>query len=151
LLSVNQTGVSDVQPPQIVALQLLPSTVATGLRSATVTVQVSFIDDIAGFSSGYLYVNGPVGSSFFVSLSATRGTLSGAAVGTLSLPRYSPTGRYFISVIQISDVSGKSITLSDPSMIQALGNVSFTQTDVGDSSPPAISNFAFTQLVIDTR
>jgi hypothetical protein len=117
--TVVNSGTVDSTPAVISSVALTPSPVSTDGAAAEVTITVTISDDLSGFSSAFIHLLGPDNGAnsdifgYFTGDQRVSGdALSGTYVATMSLPAYSETGTWTISV-ETADVVGNRITSSD--------------------------------------
>jgi hypothetical protein len=117
--TVVNTGTVDSTPVVISSVALTPGTVSTDGAAAEVTITVSLSDNLTGFSAAYIHLLGPDNGANsdifggFTSAERVSGdALSGTYVIPMTLPAYSESGTWTISVEAV-DVAGNRVTSSD--------------------------------------
>jgi hypothetical protein len=153
--SVSQTGPGDTTPPQLVALGIAPASVDTSLQSATITVSVHAVDDLSGLADGVamaasqVVLRGPSGAhharaTLSVDHRTSGNPLDATFVVPVTLPRWSEQGIWTVESATLIDQVGNRQVLTAP-------GVTFTQTGIGDTSPPVIRSFSLSTTNVDVR
>ena len=153
--SVAQTGPGDTTAPQLVALGVAPSSVDTSLQPATITVSVHVVDDLSGVADGVamaasqVVLRGPSGAhharaTLSVDHRTSGNPLDATFVVAVILPRWSEQGTWTVESATLIDQVGNRQTLTAP-------GVTFTQTGIGDTSPPVIRSFSLSTTNVDVR
>ena len=153
--SVAQTGAGDTTAPQLVALGVAPSSVDTSLQPATITVTVHVVDDLSGVSDGVamaasqVVLRGPSGAhharaTLSVDHRTSGNPLDATFVVAVTLPRWSEQGTWTVESVTLVDQVGNRQTLTAP-------GVTFTQTGIGDTSPPRFRSFSLSTTNVDVR
>jgi len=152
---VDQTGAGDTTAPQLVALGVAPSSVDTSLQPATITVTAHVVDDLSGVSDGVtmaasqVVLRGPTGAHHArATLSVDHRTSGDALDATfvipITLPRWSEQGVWTVESVTLVDQVGNQRSLTAP-------GVTFTQTGIGDTSPPQFRSFSLSTTNVDVR
>ena len=153
--SVTQTGPGDTTAPQLVALGIAPSSVDTSLQPATITVTVHAVDDLSGVADGVtmaasqIVLRGPSGAhharaTLSVDHRTSGNALDATYVVAVTLPRWSEQGTWTVESATLIDQVGNQQTLTAP-------GVTFTQTGIGDTSPPVFRSFSLSTANVDVR
>ena len=148
--AVQQTCAGDTSPPQIAGVTLTPETIDTSTGSRAVVIDVHATDDLSGVGSlQATLTSGGQSQSASASLQSGGTVLDGTWQATVTLPRWSQQGTWWLS-LAATDQIGNSVSLS-PSQIVALGLPdSIAQTGEGDSTPPTVSSGSIAPSSFDT-
>jgi hypothetical protein len=119
-------GTGDTTPPQIRALDFSPRRIVTDESSQSIAVRVRLTDDLSGMSnsvpgysswgSAYAMVQSPSkGQSASVTFNtwnrAAGNNLDGVYSSTMTLPRFSETGVWTLTVLYLVDAAGNYTNL----------------------------------------
>jgi hypothetical protein len=137
----------------------------TSTAPVTINVTARILDDQSGIVSaapgagggnGFLTFRTPGSSqNIWVSFSASQRVSGTAQDGTyrttVTIPRYSAQGTWSISGATLTDSAGNSRYAYTADELSAAGlTASFSQTGVGDTTPPRFAGLTFTPASIDT-
>eukprot|EP00054_Salpingoeca_dolichothecata_P015693 m.90913 g.90913 ORF g.90913 m.90913 type:complete len:5352 (+) comp21611_c0_seq1:3-16058(+) len=156
-----QTGVPDLQGPEILSLFISPNSVRVTSSAIPVQFTVSFVDLVSGVSSCYItFLPVPGGTkslSSTVSLSPSSLIAGTSKNGTLSgnvfVPAFSPKGTFTFNYLRCTDVANRQTYLYSKDVTAkglSLADLDITQTFQGDTKPPNITSFSVSPNSIDT-
>jgi len=144
--TVANTGIVDATPSVITAVTVTPDPVNTDGTEAEVTLTISTTDNLSGFSAGYIHLLGPNNGAnsdvfgYFGPLQRTSGdALSGTYVTTITLPEYSESGTWTVSV-EVADVAGNRVFSTDTEF----------EVEGGTPPPPAPPEPGFLSQALDS-
>ncbi len=155
---------TDTTPPTLTEFALDSTTVDVSGGPADLTVTMRLTDDLAGVGqdpSGfqnqwYLYAYSDDGQQdvylTFGQFALVDGdTLDGQWQATVTIPQYSKSGPWRISTIQVSDLVGNSLWLTDTELAGMGYNPYFEVISPDeDTYPPEVLNIEFDPPQIDT-
>jgi hypothetical protein len=162
-----QTGTGDVTAPTLTGFTITPSTIDTSATAQTLTLTAHVTDDASGlgvpangYSSSSITINPPSGGTMYsnhsiqFALDASKrvsGTaLDGVYRTTVTIPRYSEQGSWRVLSGYLTDTAGNSRSISGTDLDTAGMQSSFTQTGVGDTTPPALASLTISPASVDT-
>lgn len=144
--TVQNTGIVDATPSVVTAVTVVPDPVNTDGTEAEVTLTISTTDDLSGFSFGYIHLLGPDNGAnsdvfgYFSPFERTSGdALSGTYVTTITLPEYSESGTWTVSV-EVADVAGNRAFSTDTEF----------EVEGGTPPPPAPPEPGFLSQALDS-
>jgi hypothetical protein len=147
-LTVNST--SDTTPPNITVFGFTPATINTTAASASVTVNFTLTDNLAGASFFQAVFVSPSGQS---SQTATKSFTPGTTVTdstVLTFPRFSEAGAWTVSSVFIADAAGNTLVLATPDLTGRGFSTTLNVTSVRDTTPPTLTSFSFSPSSLTT-
>ena len=147
-----QVGVGDSGGPQLQSIEFDRTTVDTSTGPQDVHLTVRITDDMAGFESGgvQFYHSGQVQVAPLYGYMRQSGTaLDGIYVTTLTLPRYSAPGLWYVDAVWLNDTVGNTSDLVHPELA-ARGVPEVEQLGAGDTTPPALVDVTFDPVAVNT-
>lgn len=149
---------ADSQPPTILAVSIVPSTINTSTTDAWVTVYMRISDDFSGVASCFLDFSNPVtggnGRRFLVNKSSLlNGTLlNGTLSGQMAFAAYGPRGDWVLVTAQCTDAIGRSVTKqgADVAQVVQAGSSKISQVGAGDSAPPVVGSITVLTDTVNT-
>jgi hypothetical protein len=145
----SQTGPGDDTAPTASTVTLASTSLDSSSGPASIDATVHVDDDLSGFGSLFIILNGPAGqrSSVYIDHSGrTSGTaLSGDYAGSVDLPRYSASGAWQVAGGTIVDLAGNRRDFSTSEAVALMGGVDvITETGLGDDTGPVADSLSFT-------
>jgi hypothetical protein len=145
----SQTGPGDDTAPTPSSLTLASTSLDSSSGPASIGATVHVEDDMSGFGSLFIILNGPAGqtSSVYIDHSGrTSGTaVSGDYAGSVNLPQYSASGAWQVAGGSIVDLAGNRRDFSTSEAVALMGGVDvITETGLGDDTAPVADPLSFT-------
>ena len=151
------SAVTDTTAPVLVSFSLTPSSVDTSAAAATITVTARITDDVSGLanSGNYVLFYSPTGNrNVQVTFDGTK-RISGTALDgvyrtTMTVPRYSEQGTWHMSYGYLTDAVGHQKYLATSDFTLAGFPTTFSQTGIGDTTPPVLAGFSISPASVDS-
>jgi hypothetical protein len=152
-IAFRQAAPGDSLPPTILSLALSPTSVSTATGSATITFTFLVVDDASGPQTCWVWLLYPDSGTYsfaFSSFTSTANATMGTVSGSITLGTDAPMGFYNVTMIQCSDRTGKSRTLSGNELAAVVPVRAFAQTSAGDSAAPFIWSVRISPARVNT-
>jgi hypothetical protein len=132
-------GVTDTQPPQLVGFDFTPRAVNIESSGASITFDMHVTDDLSGTTEVDVAVRRPdVALDFVFGGSIISGdALDGVWRGSITIPRFYPTGQYVVLYIRILDAVGNGAFYATCSLLTAGYPATILVSDNSNPSPTA--------------
>ncbi|MGZ4791129.1 MAG: DUF7743 domain-containing protein [Ilumatobacteraceae bacterium] len=152
--SFEQVGAGDGAPPQIQSLSFDRASIDTSTSEQTITLTARLTDDYSGVNVAYIQFFNSAGqvrvAPIFSSGLQSGTALDGIYTGTLTMPKYSASGTWYVDVVTVRDNAGNS-GMQVRSELAARGlSWSFEQVGPGDGTAPVLKELSWTPITINT-
>jgi len=158
--SFDQVGAGDSDHPHVRALSVSPATIDTSAGPATLTVTARITDDRSGvdmsgveirFGVGDAGAGGQVRDVLFWSARLLSGdSRDGVWQTTFTMPAASATGRWAFQDAHLTDSANNSGFDFPWDLAAPDSTAGFTQTGVGDTTPPQLRSLDISPRLVDT-
>lgn len=142
---------SDTTPPSLMALSFSSATVDVTAGAQNLTVTATVVDDLAGWSWGYILFTSPSGQTsygYFYRLTGTA--LNGIYQAAAPFPRHAEPG-VWTATVYLWDTTENSITYSSASLLGHGFPSRVTVVDATpDTTPPTLKSASISPSSIDT-
>jgi hypothetical protein len=145
----SQTGPGDDTAPTASTISLSSTSLDSSSGPASIDATVHVDDDMSGFGSLLIILNGPagqIGRLYFNHAARTSGTaVSGDYAGSIDLPHFAASGDWQVAGGTIDDLAGNRRNFSTAEAVALLGGVeAVTETGLGDDTPPVAESLSVT-------
>ena len=152
--SFEQVGAGDVVPPEIQSLSFDRASIDTSAGGQTITLTARLTDDYSGVTDAYVQFFNAVGqvqvAPFYPTGRQSGTALDGVYVGTLTMPRYSAPGTWYVDSVTVHDAAGNAGS-QVRSQLAARGlSWSFEQVGQGDTTAPVVQALSWTPTAINS-
>lgn len=147
------SAVDDTQAPEVVSVNLAPTSIDVTSTDANVTFTAHITDDLSGLNYAYFYLrNADKSQTKYVYLSSyyrISGTAQdGVYQTTISFPQFSQAGNWTLDYAYVYDVTSNQRYYSETEL-SGLGDVIVAVTSVPDTTSPVITSSSITPNSID--
>jgi hypothetical protein len=134
---------SDSTPPSLTALSLSDTSIDTTSHSATVNLNFTATDDLAGVKSFQAAMRSPSGAASESANVSVTPALSVIGSATLTFPKLSEAGTWMLESVFLADAAGNTKTLDTASLAARDFPTSITVTSLKDLTPPTLKALNF--------
>ena len=150
ILFVSPVWGQDIAPPELVSIDMTPTSVDVSSAPADITVTVQLTDDSSGVASWSITFLSPSGTQT-LEISAFPGLVDGTTTGgtfegTGTLPQGSEEGAWVANILTVTDVEGNTADINLSSYGIFLIQVGSTLEDL---TPPDLVSIEVTPTVVD--
>jgi len=149
--TLNVRSASDTTPPILTGLRFSPEAIDTSQGPATVKVDFTATDDLAGVNYVELSFLSPSGNARqggVLKFDAAKSASNSIAV---TFPRLSEAGDWTLNNVFLSDAAGNTLILDSDGVARAGIRPVLRVGSTQDTIPPVLTAFRFSVDTIDTR
>ena len=142
--------VQDVTAPNLTALSFAPTTIDTTSGPATVSLNLTATDDIAGLDTYQFGFSGPSHTHSVGGSGTFAGELAASRSATATFPRFSEAGTWTLDFVFLVDRAGNARSIGTAALAAAGFPTQLTVVSITDTTAPNLTALSFAPTTIDT-